>query len=178
MTGRRGPGRVGAAAAEDVRAQDGPRPGIGARLLMGTVRGYQLIVSPWIAPRCRYYPSCSQYAIDALRVQGVVRGTGMSVWRVLRCNPWSRGGVDHVPPRRRRHGLAQEHPDDDPPGRRAEHLHDVDDRADGHGAAHVGTHRDDDGPGARADGEPSPASRPAAGGRTLDSRTSSAQAHG
>lgn len=76
------------------------RPGIAARLLAGAVRGYQLIVSPWFAPRCRYYPSCSAYAIGALRTHGAVRGTGLAVWRVLRCNPWSHGGVDHVPPRR------------------------------------------------------------------------------
>lgn len=69
-------------------------------LLVGLVRGYQLIVSPWLAPRCRYYPSCSSYAVTALRVHGPVRGTGLAVWRVLRCNPWSLGGVDHVPPRR------------------------------------------------------------------------------
>ncbi|WP_420110518.1 membrane protein insertion efficiency factor YidD [Pseudactinotalea sp.] len=76
-----------------------PRPGIVARLLTGAVRGYQLIVSPWFAPRCRYYPSCSSYAIDALRTHGAIRGTGLAAWRVLRCNPWSHGGVDHVPPR-------------------------------------------------------------------------------
>jgi uncharacterized protein len=90
------------------------RPGLGVRILMGAVRGYQLIVSPWMAPRCRYYPSCSQYAIEALRVQGIVRGTGLAVWRVLRCNPWSRGGVDHVPPRRHHHGGEAAAPDSSP----------------------------------------------------------------
>lgn len=69
--------------------------------LVALVRGYQLIVSPWLAPRCRYYPSCSAYAVTALRVHGPIRGTGLAVWRVLRCNPWSLGGVDHVPPRHR-----------------------------------------------------------------------------
>jgi putative membrane protein insertion efficiency factor len=71
-------------------------------LLIGLVRGYQLVVSPWIAPRCKYYPSCSAYALTALRVHGVVRGAGLAGWRLLRCNPWSLGGVDHVPPRRTR----------------------------------------------------------------------------
>ncbi|WP_241681435.1 membrane protein insertion efficiency factor YidD [Pseudactinotalea terrae] len=85
---------------------DEPRPGIAARLLAGAVRGYQLIVSPWFAPRCRYYPSCSAYAIGALRTHGAIRGTGLAVWRVLRCNPWSLGGVDHVPPR---HDKAEMH---------------------------------------------------------------------
>ncbi|MFV0252930.1 MAG: membrane protein insertion efficiency factor YidD [Beutenbergiaceae bacterium] len=75
-----------------------PRGGLGARALAGVVRGYQLIVSPWFAPTCRYYPSCSSYAIGALRVHGAVKGSGLAIWRLLRCNPWSRGGVDHVPP--------------------------------------------------------------------------------
>ncbi|MFC4554793.1 membrane protein insertion efficiency factor YidD [Georgenia faecalis] len=68
-------------------------------VLVGLVRAYQLVVSPWFGPRCKYYPSCSAYAITALRVHGPVRGLGLAVWRVLRCNPWSDGGVDHVPPR-------------------------------------------------------------------------------
>lgn len=69
-------------------------------MLLGLVRGYQLIVSPWLAPTCKYYPSCSAYAVTALRRHGPVRGTTLAVWRLLRCNPWSNGGVDHVPPRR------------------------------------------------------------------------------
>lgn len=73
-------------------------------LLIGLVRGYQLVVSPWIAPSCRYYPSCSAYGLTALRVHGAVRGLGLATWRVLRCNPWSRGGVDHVPPPREHRG--------------------------------------------------------------------------
>lgn len=68
-------------------------------LLIGLVRAYQLIVSPWYPPTCKYYPSCSAYALTALRVHGVVKGTGLAAWRLLRCNPWSLGGVDQVPPR-------------------------------------------------------------------------------
>lgn len=79
------------------------RPGLAARALAGIMRGYQLVVSPWFAPRCRYYPSCSTYAIGALRTHGALRGTGLAIWRVLRCNPWSRGGVDPVPPRHHNH---------------------------------------------------------------------------
>ncbi len=67
------------------------------RLLAGVVRGYQLVVSPWLGPSCRYYPSCSSYAVDALQQHGAVRGGGLAFWRLLRCNPWSNGGVDHVP---------------------------------------------------------------------------------
>ena len=49
-------------------------------------------------PRCRYYPSCSTYAVGALRVHGPLRGSVLAARRVLRCHPWSPGGVDHVPP--------------------------------------------------------------------------------
>ncbi len=76
------------------------RPNLIARALTGLVRGYQLIVSPWFAPTCRYYPSCSAYAVGALQTHGAIRGLGLATWRILRCNPWSKGGVDHVPPRR------------------------------------------------------------------------------
>lgn len=76
----------------------GRRPGLVARALAGAVRGYQLVVSPWFAPTCRYYPSCSAYGLEALRTHGAVRGLALTGWRILRCNPWSRGGVDHVPP--------------------------------------------------------------------------------
>ena len=61
------------------------------------IRGYQLLISPFFPPSCKYYPSCSAYALEAVRVQGFFKGTGLAVWRVLRCNPWSRGGVDFPP---------------------------------------------------------------------------------
>ena len=82
--------------------------------LTGVVRGYQLIVSPWFAPRCRYYPSCSAYAVEALRQHGPFTGTVLAFWRVLRCNPWSSGGVDQVPtgeelPWRRPRNVSSEH---------------------------------------------------------------------
>jgi putative membrane protein insertion efficiency factor len=51
-------------------------------------------------PRCRYYPSCSSYAVGALRTHGPLRGSALAVGRVLRCHPWSPGGIDHVPTRR------------------------------------------------------------------------------
>jgi putative membrane protein insertion efficiency factor len=60
------------------------------------VRGYQLLVSPLLGPRCKYHPSCSRYAIDALRRYGFLRGLALAGWRLLRCNPWSHGGVDYA----------------------------------------------------------------------------------
>lgn len=69
-------------------------------LLMGLIRVYQWTISPLLGPVCRYYPSCSHYGYEAVRVHGAVKGAGLTAWRILRCNPWSPGGVDHVPPRK------------------------------------------------------------------------------
>lgn len=68
-------------------------------LLMGLIRLYQWTISPLLGPVCKYYPSCSHYGYDAIRTHGAIKGTGLTTWRILRCNPWSAGGVDHVPPR-------------------------------------------------------------------------------
>lgn len=67
------------------------------RLLMGLVRAYQLVISPHFPPSCRHTPTCSHYALQALQQYGAVKGTILSVWRVLRCNPWGTSGYD--PPR-------------------------------------------------------------------------------
>jgi uncharacterized protein len=60
------------------------------------VRFYQRAISPALPSRCKYHPSCSQYAVDAVRRYGVLRGVVLAGWRLLRCNPWSHGGVDFV----------------------------------------------------------------------------------
>ena len=70
---------------------------IAAWPLIGVVWLYQRVVSPLIAPRCKYSPTCSHYALDALKIHGLFKGTLLAAWRLLRCNPWSNGGVDHVP---------------------------------------------------------------------------------
>ena len=57
---------------------------------------YQRLVSPAIAPRCKYHPTCSAYAVEAIRRYGILRGFVLAAWRLLRCNPWSHGGVDFV----------------------------------------------------------------------------------
>lgn len=72
------------------------------KLLVGCIRLYQRWLSPWLGQNCRFYPSCSQYAIDALRVHGVVFGLLYATWRILRCNPFCEGG--HDPVSEKRHG--------------------------------------------------------------------------
>lgn len=62
--------------------------------LVGAVRAYQFAFSSRRLPVCRYYPSCSEYMIDAVRKYGIARGSARGAWRVLRCNPFSRGGYD------------------------------------------------------------------------------------
>ena len=62
------------------------------------IRAYQLLVSPLLGPRCRFYPSCSSYAIGAIRSHGPLRGTWLGARRLLRCHPWNAGGLDPVPP--------------------------------------------------------------------------------
>jgi uncharacterized protein len=59
------------------------------------VHAYRALVSPLLGQRCKYHPSCSRYALDALREFGVLRGLILAGWRLLRCNPWSHGGVDY-----------------------------------------------------------------------------------
>ncbi|WP_298459084.1 membrane protein insertion efficiency factor YidD [uncultured Cellulomonas sp.] len=73
-------------------------------VLVGLLRLYQRVVSPLYGPTCRFYPSCSQYAVTAIERHGAVRGTGLAAWRLLRCNPWNSGGVDDVPPARGQDG--------------------------------------------------------------------------
>lgn len=69
-------------------------------ILMGLIRLYQWTLSPLLGPVCRFYPSCSAYAFEAVQTHGAVYGTYLAVRRLLRCHPWNPGGVDHVPPKR------------------------------------------------------------------------------
>ncbi len=74
-------------------------------LLMGLIRLYQILLSPlvnWRGSVCKYYPTCSHYGYEAVKTHGAVKGGGMTVWRVLRCNPWSSGGYDPVRPKQSR----------------------------------------------------------------------------
>ena len=74
------------------------------KIIVSLLRFYRKFLSP-LKPRptCRFYPTCSQYAIDAVTEWGVIRGGAMSVWRILRCNPFCRGGVEFVPKNHRVH---------------------------------------------------------------------------
>lgn len=70
-----------------------------AWLLIQPIRFYQKFITPYTPATCRYYPTCSAYAVGALRRHGSAKGLLLTVWRLLRCNPWSHGGVDTVPER-------------------------------------------------------------------------------
>ncbi|HNW82285.1 MAG TPA: membrane protein insertion efficiency factor YidD [bacterium] len=66
-------------------------------LLIKLIRGYQIALSPYFGKSCRFYPTCSQYMIEAVDKKGVVKGIFLGLWRVLRCNPWNRNcGYDPV----------------------------------------------------------------------------------
>jgi uncharacterized protein len=69
-------------------------------LFLLPLHAYRAVISPNLAPRCKYYPSCSAYGVQAVRELGVVKGSIVAGWRVLRCNPFSLGGVDELSDRR------------------------------------------------------------------------------
>lgn len=75
------------------------RPTPVARVLILPIRGYQRFISPLFPPVCRFYPSCSSYAVEALRVHGAFRGLWLTVRRIGKCHPFHPGGLDPVPPR-------------------------------------------------------------------------------
>ncbi len=67
-------------------------------ILKKLVRGYQIAISPWFPAKCRFYPSCSEYSIQAIDQHGSAKGTWLSLKRILKCHPFSEGGFDPVPP--------------------------------------------------------------------------------
>ena len=77
--------------------EPGQRPSAAARLLMLLLTGYRRFVSPLLAPRCRFYPSCSAYALEAVQVHGALRGSWLAARRLSRCHPFHAGGLDPVP---------------------------------------------------------------------------------
>jgi putative membrane protein insertion efficiency factor len=74
------------------------RPSAAARVLVALITGYRRFISPLLGPRCRFAPSCSAYALEAVREHGALRGTWLAVRRIGRCHPFNPGGFDPVPP--------------------------------------------------------------------------------
>jgi putative membrane protein insertion efficiency factor len=70
-----------------------------ARALDAAIRGYQILLSPYLGGHCRFHPTCSEYARDAIAEHGAARGSWLAIARILRCHPLSRGGFDPVPPK-------------------------------------------------------------------------------
>jgi putative membrane protein insertion efficiency factor len=67
------------------------------RVLLAIIRFYKRAISPYLPPSCRFTPTCSEYAVEAIQKYGAFKGLGLAVWRVLRCNPFGKGGYDPVP---------------------------------------------------------------------------------
>lgn len=70
---------------------------LAARLIALPVKAYRLIFSPWVGYNCRYHPTCSAYALEALEKHGAIRGTWLAMRRIARCHPWGGNGIDNVP---------------------------------------------------------------------------------
>lgn len=69
------------------------------KLLLKLIRFYQVFISPLSPPRCRYYPTCSQYTIEAIQIHGATKGSWLGIKRICRCHPWGGSGIDFVPPK-------------------------------------------------------------------------------
>lgn len=85
-------------AVSDIELRAAVRRTWGIAVLAALVRGYQLAIAPLLGPRCRFHPSCSHYALEAIERHGAFRGAWLSARRVSRCHPLSEGGFDPVPP--------------------------------------------------------------------------------
>lgn len=70
-----------------------------ARVLLALIAGYRRYISPLMGPHCRFHPTCSAFAAEAIATHGALRGSALALKRIARCHPWSAGGVDHVPKR-------------------------------------------------------------------------------
>ena len=77
---------------------------LGGRILVALIGLYRRLISPLLGPHCRFAPTCSEYAVEAISTHGALRGGWLALKRVGRCHPWSAGGVDHVPPAIRKAG--------------------------------------------------------------------------
>jgi uncharacterized protein len=68
-----------------------------ARSLIAAIQAYRIALSPFVGHHCRFHPSCSHYAMECIRLHGALRGTLLTMRRLLKCHPWHEGGIDHVP---------------------------------------------------------------------------------
>lgn len=75
------------------------KPSVIAHILLGLIRFYRYFISPMLAPRCRFNPTCSRYALEAIQIHGAFKGTYLSVKRIAKCHPLHEGGDDPVPPK-------------------------------------------------------------------------------
>jgi len=66
-------------------------------LIIWFIKAWRAVLSPWYGDVCKYYPTCSAYGLEAVQLHGAIKGSALAAWRLLRCNPWSHGGVDPVP---------------------------------------------------------------------------------
>ncbi len=73
------------------------------KVLLAIIRFYRAAISPYTKPSCKYIPTCSEYGLEAIERFGVLKGSALTIWRILRCNPFSKGGYDPVPEKKNRH---------------------------------------------------------------------------
>jgi uncharacterized protein len=83
------------------RGVRGRYTGLMRRLLIALIDGYRVLLSPFFGTQCRFYPTCSSYAREAIEIHGSLYGTWLAAKRIVKCGPWHHGGVDPVPPPRR-----------------------------------------------------------------------------
>ncbi len=69
------------------------------KIFIAPIKFYKKFISPLLGNHCRYLPTCSEYMMQAIKIHGVVKGLILGIWRILRCNPWAKGGYDPVPPK-------------------------------------------------------------------------------
>jgi len=90
---------MGIKVTSNAQQEPSQRPSPAARFLMLLLTGYRMFISPLLGPRCRFYPSCSAYALEAVQVHGALRGSWLAARRLSRCHPFHAGGLDPVPAR-------------------------------------------------------------------------------
>ena len=73
------------------------------KVLLAIIRFYRAAISPYTKPSCKYIPTCSEYGLEAIERFGVLKGSALTIWRILRCNPFAKGGFDPVPEKKNRH---------------------------------------------------------------------------